>query len=225
MPSKRAAATWHSEIAIEPSARSRWRAVGAGRRRPRPPSAGRPTRCPSTSSLPSRVAALARAPGRAATPSSVRAARRATATHSSSGPEVVARSRTRRRPSWARRRRRSRAQWCGQPALGVQRAVDRVDHDAHGRVAEVDLAALLGDRGEARARPRGARRARRRRRPRPPASITSVRSPPSPRLPVSLGALGASSGASASIVAQRRGRAPAGTEPVGGLTAAMRAAV
>ena len=38
---------------------------------------------------------------------------------------------------------------CGEPALGVQRAVDRVDHDAHAAAAVVDLAALLADRGEA----------------------------------------------------------------------------
>ena len=38
-----------------------------------------------------------------------------------------------------------------QPALGVQRAVDRVDDDEHAGVAEVDQPALLGHRGEARA--------------------------------------------------------------------------
>ena len=37
--------------------------------------------------------------------------------------------------------------------LGVQRAVDRIDDDAHARVAVVHLTALLGDRDEAPARP------------------------------------------------------------------------
>ena len=36
-------------------------------------------------------------------------------------------------------------------ALGVQRAVDRVDDDEHAGIAEVDDAALLGDEREARA--------------------------------------------------------------------------
>ena len=47
-----------------------------------------------------------------------------------------------------------------QPALGVLGAVERVDHDAaSGAAAEVDAAALLADRGEARARRRAAPRA------------------------------------------------------------------
>ena len=52
-------------------------------------------------------------------------------------------------------------------ALGVQRAVDRVDHDQHVAAAEVDVAALLGDRVKAVARRRRAAAARRRRSSRP----------------------------------------------------------
>ena len=81
----------------------------------------------------------------------------------------------------------------GEAALGVQRAVDRVDDDEQARVAEVDDAALLGDRREARAVVVERAAARRRRRPRRCWSITSVRSPPSPTTPVSTHALGGSS--------------------------------
>ena len=47
----------------------------------------------------------------------------------------------------------------GDPALGVQRAVDRIDDHAHVVVAVVDLAALLGARPRTGSPPRGARRA------------------------------------------------------------------
>ena len=46
-------------------------------------------------------------------------------------------------------RHRDREGVMGQAALGVQRAVDRVDDHAHRLAAEAHLAALLGDRGEA----------------------------------------------------------------------------
>ena len=76
------------------------------------------------------------------------------------------RSRTRRRPSRGRRRRRCEAVG-GDRAAGVERAVDRVDHDPRlAAVAEGDLAALLGDGDEGGALARPAARARRRRRPR-----------------------------------------------------------
>ena len=78
------------------------------------------------------------------------------------------RSRTRRRPSRGRRRRRCETAVGGDRAAGVERAVDRVDHDPRRRrpIAEGDLAALLGDGDEGGALARPAARARRRRRPR-----------------------------------------------------------
>ena len=65
-------------------------------------------------------------------------------------------------------------------ALGVHRAVDRVDHDAHRAAAEVDLAALLRHRDEAGTGRVAGARAPRRRCPRPPCRSPSVLSPPSP---------------------------------------------
>jgi hypothetical protein len=47
------------------------------------------------------------------------------------------------------RRHGDRERVVGQPALGVQRPVDRVDHNQHASVAEVDRAALLRDGAEA----------------------------------------------------------------------------
>ena len=77
--------------------------------------------------------------------------RRARARHSSAVPDVVdvaeAHVGHRRAVGDGDRQR-----VVGEAALGVQRAVDRVDHDEHAGIAEVDDPALLGDGGEARAR-------------------------------------------------------------------------
>ena len=78
-----------------------------------------------------------------------------------------------------------------QPALGVERAVDRVDHhEQRPSPPKSTDAALLADRGEARARRRAARSSSAKTASSAASSITSVRSPPSPRVPVSRHALG-----------------------------------
>ena len=82
-------------------------------------------------------------------------------------------------------RDRDRDRVVRQAALGVERAVDRVDHHEHVRVAEVDRAALLADRGEAQPLVVQRARARSNTASSAAASITSVRSPPSPRVPTS----------------------------------------
>ena len=140
IPSKRAAATWHSD---DGDRAERAQAVGAvcervdRRRDParvggldpehlEPAVARRGARAGSGRGGPRRARRRRRA-----TPTTARAAR------------SRARRRRPRRPSSRRRRPRSTAR-SGDAALGVQRAVDRVDDHAHAGVAVVDLAALLG---------------------------------------------------------------------------------
>ena len=101
-----------------------------------------------------------------------------------------------------------------QAALGVERAVDRVDDDERVGAAEVDRPALLADRREAQRPRRAGRRAASNTASSAAASISSVRSPPSPRVPDLAHALGGG-GLVAQDAAQRARRAAADAQPVG----------
>ncbi len=99
-----------------------------GRRSPGRPSAGRPTRSARISRRPLPVAALGQ-PGRGRAPSSVRPRRRGGRSTPRRGRSRARSRRPRRRPS-APSATAIDSAWWRQPALGVQRAVDRVDDDA-----------------------------------------------------------------------------------------------
>ena len=147
MPSIRAAATWQSETAIVPSARTRYAASlrsSATSRTQR----GSADSMPTSSSLPS---AARRSPRLGGEGDAVEGRAGAAAGGALLvGPEVVDEAEddvAHRRPVGDGDRDRV----VGEAALGVDRAVDRVDDHDHAGVAVVDLPALLADRGEARA--------------------------------------------------------------------------
>ena len=129
IPSKRAAATWHSETAIEPIARMRCAVAVERVGRTATTQRGSADSTPTTSSLPSRSrrSADARVERRAVelAPSPRRA------THSSPGPKSCTKPNTTSAIVGAVGDR-DRERVVRQPALGVQRAVDRVDDDEHG---------------------------------------------------------------------------------------------
>ena len=195
--------------------RARSRAAGARRRRARRadvarPSAGRPTR--------RRAAPAGRATRRSGTRRverhavEQRAAAARRATHSSPAPKSC----TKREHDVGHRRPvgdGDRERVVGQPALGVLRAVDRVDDDAHVRPppkstwprSSLTAVKRWPSACSASSRPNTAASAA--------ASISSVRSPPSPRVPVSR-ARSAVVGARGEHVAQLPRGAARGAEPV-----------
>ena len=182
MPSSRAAATWQSETAIAPIARSRC-AVAASASAESRTQTGSADSIPSSSSLP--PTRRSRAPGSSGTPLSAAPWPRR-ATHSSPGPKSCTKPNTTSAivsPSATA----SDSAWCGSPRLAF---------------LEPSSGSITTNTGSAASKPKSTRprssltaakrappacsaSSRRNTAASAAASISSVRSPPSPRVPVS----------------------------------------
>ena len=145
IPSSRAAATWQSDTAIAPIARS---AVGRGSRARRP--TARTQRGSADSIAEQLEPAVGVAPlrhaGSSRTPLSVGAARRATRPTPRSGPKSCTKPNTTSAivgPSATA----IESAWCGSPRLAFSEpSIGSIDDEHVARLAEVDPPALLADR-------------------------------------------------------------------------------